>query len=69
MSVAVTVAGMETVEVDDGQNKYPAHVVSFDPKANVAILEVPGLQAAPLEFDTRDTPGDRCSGARLSRRR
>ena len=53
MSVAVTVAGMETVEVDDGQNKYPAHVVSFDPKANVAILEVPGLPAAPLEFDTQ----------------
>ena len=55
MSVAVTVAGMETVEVDDRQNKYPAHVVSFDPKANIAILEVPGLQAAPLEFDARGT--------------
>jgi hypothetical protein len=53
MSVAVTVAGMEALEVDDGQNTYPAHVVSFDPKANIAILEVPELPTAPLEFDTQ----------------
>ena len=56
---AVTVAGMETVEVDDRQSKYPAHVVSFDPKANVAVLEVPGLPGRPTGIRcTRDAPGD-----------
>jgi S1-C subfamily serine protease len=51
--VAQTVAGAETVEVDDGQTKYPAHVVSYDPNAGIAILNVAGLPAAPLELDTQ----------------
>lgn len=54
MSRADDVAGAEIVEVDEGQAKYPAHVVFYDPKTDIAILEVPGLPTPALEFDTED---------------
>ncbi|MCW2512027.1 MAG: serine protease [Mycobacterium sp.] len=54
MSRAHDVAGAQTVEVADGQTKYAAHVVSFDPNEDVAILEVPGLPTAAMEFDTEE---------------
>jgi S1-C subfamily serine protease len=54
VSRAHDVAGAQTVEVADGQTKYAAHVVFFDPNEDVAILEVPGLPTAAMEFDTEE---------------
>ncbi|MFC7675010.1 acid resistance serine protease MarP [Mycolicibacterium sp. GCM10028919] len=50
MSNAHVVAGSETVTVEvDGQS-YDASVVSYDPNADISILDVPNLPSAPLEF-------------------
>jgi S1-C subfamily serine protease len=50
MSNAHVVAGSETVTVEvDGQS-YDASVVSYDPNADISILDVPNLPARPLEF-------------------
>jgi S1-C subfamily serine protease len=51
MSNAHVVAGAETVTVTDGQNTYPATVVSYDSNADISILEVPDLAAPALQFD------------------
>ncbi|MGZ8748539.1 MAG: acid resistance serine protease MarP [Mycobacterium sp.] len=50
MSNAHVVAGAEsaTVQVDD--RTYNAYVVSYDPQADISILDVPELSAAPLQF-------------------
>lgn len=46
---AHVVAGTRSVQVTvDGTKKYSAQVVYFDPQTDVAVLEVPGLQAKPL---------------------
>lgn len=51
MSNAHVVAGSETVTVEvDGQS-YDASVVSYDPNADISILDVPNLPSAPLAFD------------------
>ncbi|HEX2286109.1 MAG TPA: acid resistance serine protease MarP, partial [Mycobacterium sp.] len=50
MSNAHVVAGAESATVEvDGQS-YDAYVVSYDPQADISILDVPGLPAAPLQF-------------------
>ncbi len=54
MSRAADVAGANAVEVDNGDTKYPAHVVYFDPNTDVAILEVAGLPVAALKLDTQE---------------
>ncbi|AMO59238.1 trypsin-like serine protease with C-terminal PDZ domain [Mycolicibacterium phlei] len=58
MSNAHVVAGSESVTVDiDGQT-YDAYVVSYDPQADISILDVPDLPAAPLQFaETPATTG------------
>lgn len=56
MSNAHVVAGSESVTVEspvDGQ-KYDATVVSFDPEADISILDVPDLPAPAIGFDSRD---------------
>lgn len=58
MSNAHVVAGSESVTVEiDGQT-YDAFVVSYDPSADISILDVPNLPAPPLQFvDTEAAPG------------
>jgi S1-C subfamily serine protease len=58
MSNAHVVAGSESVSVEiDGQT-YDASVVSYDPLADISILDVPNLPAAPLAFaETQATTG------------
>ena len=56
MSNAHVVAGSETVTVEvDGQT-YDASVVSYDPNADISILDVPGLPSPPLQFDMQEAP-------------
>lgn len=50
MSAAHAVAGSDSVTVSVGDEERPATVISFDPKMDIAILDVPDLQAPPLEF-------------------
>ncbi len=47
---AHVVAGGEMFSVDADGKPVEARVVSYDPKADIAILDVPGLSAEPLEF-------------------
>ena len=50
MSNAHVVAGSDSVTVEvDGQT-YDASVVSYDPNADISILDVPDLPSAPLQF-------------------
>ncbi|HUL99761.1 MAG TPA: acid resistance serine protease MarP [Mycobacterium sp.] len=50
MSNAHVVAGADSVTVESDGTTYDAKVVSYDPNADISILEVPGLQASPLAF-------------------
>ena len=50
MSNAHVVAGSETVTVESDGQTFDATVVSYDPDADISILDVPGLPAAPLPF-------------------
>ena len=50
MTNAHVVAGAETFSVDDEGKTLEAQVISYDPQADIAILDVPGLPAAPLKF-------------------
>jgi S1-C subfamily serine protease len=56
MSNAHVVAGATTVTVEDGDHTYNATVVSYDPNADISILEVPDLGATALTFDDQDAP-------------
>ncbi|VEG58164.1 colicin V production protein [Mycolicibacterium aurum] len=58
MSNAHVVAGSDSVTIEvDGQS-YEAGVVSYDPDADISILDVPNLPSAPLQFvDTEAQPG------------
>jgi len=51
MTNAHVVAGVQdpTVTAPNGHT-YPAHVVLYDPERDVAVLDVPGLNQAPLAF-------------------
>ena len=50
MTNAHVVAGAETFSVDAEGKTYDAHVVSYDPAADISILDVPDLPAQPLKF-------------------
>lgn len=50
MTNAHVVAGSETFSVDTQAETLEAHVVSYDPQADIAILDVPRLSAEPLKF-------------------
>ncbi|GAA4481628.1 acid resistance serine protease MarP [Rhodococcus olei] len=53
MTNAHVVAGTNQVVVDTGDGALTAKVVLFDPSVDVAVLAVPGLDAAPLPFAPR----------------
>lgn len=58
ISNAHVVAGSESVTVEADGQTYDAYVVSYDPQADISILDVPDLPAAPLPFaDTPATTG------------
>jgi S1-C subfamily serine protease len=50
MSNAHVVAGADTVTVNSSGTDYDATVVSYDPDADISILEVPNLPSQPLAF-------------------
>jgi S1-C subfamily serine protease len=50
MTAAHVVAGTDSVSVEVDGNTYIAQVVSYDPDANVSLLDVPDLTARPLTF-------------------
>lgn len=56
MSNAHVVAGSETVTVESDGKTYDATVVSYDPSADISILDVPNLPATPLQFDMQEAP-------------
>lgn len=56
MSNAHVVAGSESVTVEAEGKSYDAHVVSYDPNADISILDVPNLPSAPLVFHTQEAP-------------
>ncbi|MGZ8801959.1 MAG: acid resistance serine protease MarP [Mycobacterium sp.] len=56
MSNAHVVAGSDSVTVEvDGQS-YDAGVVSYDPNADISILDVPDLPSSPLQFVEGEAP-------------
>jgi S1-C subfamily serine protease len=58
MTNAHVVAGTRTTWVDvPGHGRLPARVVVFDPRRDVAVLYVPGLQQPPLPFTFRTETG------------
>ncbi|MFI5507206.1 MarP family serine protease [Mycobacterium sp. NPDC051804] len=50
MSNAHVVAGADSFNVSVDGHDHEATVVAFDPNADISILDVPGLQAPPLDF-------------------
>ena len=50
MSNAHVVAGGDTFTVSVDGEEHDATVVAFDPMTDISVLDVPGLQAPPLEF-------------------
>ncbi|OBK79358.1 acid resistance serine protease MarP [Mycobacterium sp. 1164985.4] len=50
ISNAHVVAGSESVTVEADGQTYDAFVVSYDPQADISILDVPDLPSAPLSF-------------------
>lgn len=56
MSNAHVVAGSDSVTVDAGGQSYDASVVSYDPNADISILDVPNLPTAPLAFAEAAAP-------------
>jgi S1-C subfamily serine protease len=50
MSNAHVVAGSDSVTVEAEGKKYDATVVSYDPNADISILDVPNLPQPPLVF-------------------
>ncbi len=57
---AHVVAGVtqhQTVTTADGQ-VFPASVVFYDPQVDIAVLDVPGLNLAPLQFASQAGAGD-----------
>ncbi len=58
MTNAHVVAGVTDPVVVVGSKRLSATVVVFNPKLDVAVLRVDGLDLAPLEFDTNGKQGD-----------
>jgi S1-C subfamily serine protease len=56
MSNAHVVAGADTVTVEAEGKTYDASVVSYDPNADISILDVPDLPTAPLTFAEQAAP-------------
>lgn len=56
MSNAHVVAGADTVTVEIDGHTYDAGVVSFDPNADISILDVPNLPSPPLSFVDQQAP-------------
>jgi len=56
MSNAHVVAGSESVTVQADGQTYDASVVSYDPNADISILDVPDLPAPPLAFAEHPVP-------------
>ena len=54
MSNAHVVAGSNAVTVEVDGKKYDATVVSYDPDADISILDVPELPSQPLTFDMKE---------------
>ncbi len=54
MSNAHVVAGSNSVTVQVDDKSYDAKVVSYDPEADISILDAPDLSAAPLKFDKQE---------------
>jgi S1-C subfamily serine protease len=54
MTNAHVVAGTDDESVEIGGGQLTAHVVYYDPEADVAVLSVPGLEARPLQFSQQD---------------
>jgi S1-C subfamily serine protease len=50
MSNAHVVAGSESVTLEADGQTYDAYVVSYDPEADISILDVPNLPSPPLQF-------------------
>lgn len=50
MSNAHVVAGSESVTIEADGQEYGATVISYDPDADISILDVPDLPSAPLTF-------------------
>lgn len=50
MSNAHVVAGSDSVTIEADGRTYEAYVVSYDPDADISILDVPGLASEPLRF-------------------
>lgn len=53
MSNAHVVAGTNSVTVESAGQTYDASVVSYDPNADISILAVPDMPAAPLVFASK----------------
>jgi S1-C subfamily serine protease len=56
MTNAHVVAGSDSVTVSVGGEERAANVVSYDPSADIAILDAPGLLAPPLSFAEDTAP-------------
>ncbi len=54
---AHVVAGSSSVRVQTDSQTLQATVVTYDPEVDLAVLSVPGLTAAPLEFASRPAAG------------
>ncbi|MDQ2635891.1 MAG: MarP family serine protease, partial [Actinomycetota bacterium] len=50
MSNAHVVAGSDSVTIEADGQTYEAYVVSYDPEADISILDVPNLPSQPLQF-------------------
>jgi len=50
MTNAHVVAGADSVSVETEGGNYDAQVISYDPNADISILDVPKLSAPPLQF-------------------
>lgn len=61
MSNAHVVAGADTVTVEADGQTYDATVVSYDPNADISIIDVPNLPAPPLRF--AEAPATEGTGA------
>jgi S1-C subfamily serine protease len=56
MSNAHVVAGSDSVTIEADGNDYDARVVSYDPGADISILDVPSLPSQPLTFADKPAP-------------
>jgi S1-C subfamily serine protease len=54
MTNAHVVAGTEDVEIELNGDRYDARVVVYDPKLDLAVLYVPGLDAPVMRFAQAD---------------